>query len=82
VYHGLLTVEASLSMRHTTNHRTAFDEGSARHRCLCQTAHTQSSQGLEFHVPAEIEPGNVYCFVKENFESGRNFKKLIPKTGM
>jgi hypothetical protein len=28
--HGLLTVEALLSMRHTTLGRTLFDEGSAR----------------------------------------------------
>jgi hypothetical protein len=32
--------------------------------------------------PAEFETGNVYWFVKENFESGRNLKKLIPKAGM
>jgi hypothetical protein len=28
---------------------------------------------------AEFEPGNVYWFVKEIFESGRSLKKLIPK---
>jgi len=32
--HGLLTVEASLSVRHTTIRRTPLDEGSARRRCL------------------------------------------------
>ena len=58
--HGLLTVEASLSVRHAALCRTPFDEGSARRRCLYFTTHNAHKKQTSMH-PAEFEPGIPAC---------------------